>query len=157
MRDVNYTIIERRIRRLERLIANERLDQKNEFLGLGKKKPTEDSIELVLSILEKEYPQFADWKKRRMSSGWKNYSGKDNISLEFDVNNGVRGNNRISYDVTLAGKDLKKIKLMITRHFKNEDKETILNKAVSLVKPDQIRKAFDTILDSIDQREIEDW
>ena len=139
MNDLNYTIIEKRINRLERLIANEQLDQKNEFLGLGKKTPKADHSQLVLDILNED-PGFDYWKKYKMTRGWQDESGPGYIDLSFSVNNHrTASRQRVEYIVTLEGRDLKKIKLEIIRRVRG-DEDVIISKVVPLEKPDQIRK-----------------
>lgn len=156
MRDVDYTILERRIRRLERLIANEQLDQKNEFLGLGKKKPEADHSERVLSIFSKENYNFELWKKRNWTNGWRDDSRPGYIDLSLMVSNErSMARTKVTYNVTLEGKDLKKIKLRITRKVKGGDEEVIYNKAEPLVKPDQIRRVSAIITENIDPGDFE--
>lgn len=154
MKDLSYTIIEKRISRLERLIANEQLNQKNEFLGLGKKRPKADHSQFVLDVLNED-PNFNYWKKERMTLGWKDESGPGYIDLSFSVNNYrkmVRP--KIEYSVSLEGRDLKKIKIEITRRVDRVDEEVILSKLVKLDTPDQIRKVSSLIIDSIDRSDL---
>jgi hypothetical protein len=154
MNDLNYTIIEKRISRLERLIANEQLDQKNEFLGLGKKTPKADHSQLVLDILNED-PGFDYWKKYKMTRGWQDESGPGYIDLSFSVSNHrTTARQRVEYIVTLTGRDLKKIKLEIIRRARGVDEEIIISKVVPLEKPDQIRKVSNLIIDSIDRGDL---
>jgi hypothetical protein len=154
MNDLNYTIIEKRINRLERLIANEQLNQKNEFLGLGKKTPKADHSQLVLDILNED-PGFDYWKKYKMTRGWQDESGPGYIDLSFSVSNHrTTARQRVEYIVTLDGRDLKKIKLEIIRRARGVDEEVIISKVVPLEKPDQIRKVSNLIIDSIDRGDL---
>lgn len=149
MKDLKYTIIEKRISRLERLIANEQLNQKNEFLGLGRKKPTEDSGQFVLDILEED-GTYDRWKQLNMTTGWHDDSVTGRIVLTLYVNNRriQRSKAQVEYKISLIGNDLKKVRLEITRHERGNE-ETIINKLVQLTKPDQIRKVSSLIIDSI--------
>lgn len=154
MRDLNYTIIERRINRLERLIANEQLDQKNEFLGIGKKIPKADHSQLVIDIISED-SNFDYWKKYRMTSGWRDDSRPGYIDLQLSVSNHrTAAKQKVEYVVTLEGKDLKKIRLNITRRVRGEDEEVVVSQIVPLVTPSQIRKASDLIIDSIDRNDL---
>lgn len=154
MRDLNYTIIERRINRLERLIANEQLNQKNEFLGMGKKIPKADHSQLVIDILSEDF-NFESWKQRRLTRGWIDDSRPGYIDLSFSVSNHrTAAKQKVEYAVTLEGKDLKKIRLNITRRVRGEDEEVVVSQVVPLVTPSQIRKASDLIIDSIDRNDL---
>lgn len=150
MKDLKYTIIEKRISRLERLIANEQLNQKNEFLGLGRKKPTEDSVQFVLDILNED-DTYDRWERLKLTNGWQDQSVTGKIFLALYVNNHKipRSKKQVEYKVLLWGTDLKKLRLEITRDVKYGDEETIINKFVPAVKPDQIRKVSSLIIDSI--------
>lgn len=153
MKDLSYTIIEKRISRLERFIANEQLNQKNEFLGLGRKAPKADHSQLVLDILNED-PGFAYWKKYKMTRGWQDESGPGYIDLSFSVNNHrTASRQRVEYIVTLEGRDLKKIKLEVTRRVRG-DEDVIISKVVPLEKPDQIRKVSSLIIDNIDRTDL---
>lgn len=152
MRDVDYAILEKRISRLERLIANEQLDQKNEFLGLGKKKVGSRSGEQVLEVFNEE-PIFDQWKKDRLTSGWKDNSSYGTINLSLDL----IGHPRIGYTVTLYGMDLKKVKLEIrrgSRGLPGVTGDVLLSEVVSLAKPAQIKKVANRIIDHIDQMDF---
>lgn len=154
MRDLDYTIIEKRISRLERLITNEQLNQKNEFLGIGKKIPKADHSQLIIDIISED-SNFDYWKKYKMTRGWQDESGPGYIDLSFSVSNHrTMAKQRVEYVVTLKGKDLKKIRLNITRRVRGEDEEVVVSQVVPLVTPSQIRKASDLIIDSIDRNEI---
>jgi hypothetical protein len=154
MKDLSYTIIEKRISRLERLIANEQLNQKNEFLGLGKKTPKADHSQLVIDILNED-PGFDYWKKYRMTRGWQDESGPGYIDLSFNVNNHrTTAKQRVEYTVTLEGRDLKKIKLEITRRVRGGEEDVIISKVVQLDTPNQIRKVSSLIIDSIDRNDL---
>ena len=154
MKDLSYIIIEKRISRLERLIANEQLNQKNEFLGLGKKKPMADHSQLVLDILNED-PGFDYWKKYKMTRGWQDESGPGYIDLSFSVNNHrTASRQRVEYVVTLKGRDLKKIKLEIIRRVRSGDEDVIVSKVVPLDTPNQIRKVSSLIIDSIDRNDL---
>ena len=154
MKDLSYIIIEKRISRLERLIANEQLNQKNEFLGLGKKKPSADHSQLVLDILNED-PGFDYWKKYKMTRGWQDESGPGYIDLSFSVNNHrTASRQRVEYTVSLEGRDLKKIKLEIVRRVRGGEEDVIVNKVVQLDTPNQIRKVSSLIIDSIDRNDL---
>lgn len=154
MKDLSYTIIEKRISRLERLIANEQLNQKNEFLGIGKKKPKADHSQLVLDILNED-PGFDYWKKYKMTRGWQDESGPGYIDLSFSVNNHrTMAKQRVEYTVTLEGRDLKKIKLEIIRRVRGGEEDVIISKIVSLDTPNQIRKVSSLIIDHIDRADL---
>lgn len=154
MRDLDYTIIEKRISRLERLITNEQLNQKNEFLGIGKKIPKADHSQLIIDIISED-SNFDYWKKYRMTRGWRDDSRPGYIDLSLSVsNNRTAAKQKVEYVVTLEGKDLKKIRLNITRRVRGEDEEVVVSQVVPLVTPSQIRKASDLIIDSIDRNEI---
>lgn len=147
MRDVDYTILEKRIRRLERLIANEQLDQKNEFLGLGKKKVGSGHSQKVLDIFN-DMHFLPSWIKDGNTRGWKDNSGPGYIELLLTVNNRNSGSKLVEYTVTLHGRDLKKINLNIERTMYGK-KYTDFNKEVPLATPKQINKAADIIMDYV--------
>lgn len=150
MKDLKYTIIEKRISRLERLIANEQLNQKNEFLGLGRKKPTEDSAQFILDILNED-STYNRWEQLKLTNGWQDEGVTGKVILTLRVNNHKtpRARKKVEYKVLLRGTDLKKFRLEITRDVGYGDEETIIDKFVPMVKPDQIRKVSNLIIDSI--------
>ena len=109
----------------------------------------------MLDVLNEE-SLFDAWKKDRLTRGWKDESGPGYIDLSLNVNNGKSGSRRVTYYVTLEGRDLKKIKLKITCSMPGRDEDVIVSKVVPLNKPDQIRKVADIITDNIDRSALYD-